>query len=271
MCSVKGSPGVTTACVALAARWPDAEQPVVVETDPAGGDLLARWRLELHPGLVSLAAAARRTQEPGLVWRHTQRLPGGLPVVPGPAGARQAHGALTTLTNAREGALRQAADRAGTVVIADCGRIGLASPALPVLRTADVMLLLARAHDDALAHVATQWEEAARWSRRSCLVLVGDGYPTAEISAELGIEILGRIPEDPKGAEAWSGQPGVRAAPGRSAMGRAMAELATRVSNRTRAPGAGAHFPRPRPPQSSDGQLVPGQISSLASPNGAPG
>ncbi|WP_208882436.1 MinD/ParA family ATP-binding protein [Streptomyces armeniacus] len=269
MCSVKGSPGVTTACVALAARWPDAEQPVVVETDPAGGDLLARWRLELSPGLVSLAAAARRTAEPGLVWQHTQRLPGGLPVVAGPAGARQAHGALHALTNAPLPVLRSAADRAGVVVIADCGQIGPDSAALPVLRSADVMLLLARARDDALAHVATRWEEATRWSHRSCFVLVGDGYPSAEISAELGIEVLGRIPEDAKGAGAWSGQPGSRTRPGRSAMGRVMAELAARVSTRSRAPSAGEHVP-PTPSRRGDVHPVPGQIPSVSSPNGMP-
>ena len=46
LCSLKGSPGVTTAALGLAAGWPSAEQPVVVECDPAGGDLLGRYRLE---------------------------------------------------------------------------------------------------------------------------------------------------------------------------------------------------------------------------------
>lgn len=270
VCSVKGSPGVTTACVALAARWPDAEQPVVVEADPAGGDLLARWRLELSPGLVSLAAAARRAADHGLVWRHTQRLPGGLPVVAGPAGARQAHGALQELTNAPVSVLRRAADRAGTVVIADCGRIGPDSVALSVLRSADVMLLLARARDDALAHVATRWQESVQWSHRPCFVLVGEGYPTAEISAELGIEVMGRIPEDPKGAGAWSGQPGSRAAPERSAMGRAMADLAARVDARRRLPSTGERVPPTSPSGSTGAASVQGQYPSAYSPNGIP-
>ncbi|MFF4506660.1 hypothetical protein [Streptomyces sp. NPDC001401] len=232
LCSLKGSPGVTTAALGLAAGWPSAEQPVVVECDPAGGDLLGRYRLETAPGLMSLAAAARHRAEPGLVWQHTQRLPGGLPVVVGPAGADQARASLSQLAPSETGVLRRAANRVGTVVIADCGRIGPDSPALEVVREADVMLLLARARDDALAHVATQWHTAARWSRRCCFVLVGDGYPTDEVERELEVEVMARIPEDPKGAAALGGRPGRRSAPARSPLGRTMVRIAELTSSR---------------------------------------
>src|SRR5262249_35676958 len=92
VCSLKGSPGVTTLATALGARWPGRENPIVVEVDPAGGDLMARFRLPDTPGLVSLAAAARgRGQaDQDLVTQHTQLLPGGLRVVLGPVGAEQA-------------------------------------------------------------------------------------------------------------------------------------------------------------------------------------
>ena len=63
LASVKGSPGVTSAALALAAVWPN---PVVlVEADPSGGDLTYRCRLspgaviESRSGLVGLAAAVR--------------------------------------------------------------------------------------------------------------------------------------------------------------------------------------------------------------------
>ncbi|MEU6573612.1 hypothetical protein [Streptomyces sp. NPDC046805] len=225
---------MTTAALGLAARWQCAEQPVVVECDPAGGDLLARYRLETVPGLMSLAAAARHRAEPGLVWQHTQRLPGGLPVVVGPAGADQARVSLAQLAPSATGTgvLRRAADRAGTVVIADCGRIGPDSPALEVARESDVMLLLARARDDALAHVAMQWHTAARWSRCLCFVLVGDGYPTDEVARELEVEVMARIPEDPKGAAALGGRPGRRSATTRSPLGRAMVQIAELTASR---------------------------------------
>ncbi|WP_222108768.1 hypothetical protein [Streptomyces cupreus] len=225
---------MTTAALGLAAGWPSAEQPVVVECDPAGGDLLGRYRLETAPGLMSLAAAARHRAEPGLVWQHTQRLPGGLPVVVGPAGADQARASLAQLapSGTGVGVLRRAADRAGTVVMADCGRIDRDSPALQVVHEADVMLLLARARDDALAHVATQWDTAACWSRRPCFVLVGDGYPTGEVARELAVDVMARIPEDPKGAGALGGRPGRRSAPARSPLGRALAQIAELAASR---------------------------------------
>jgi len=232
LCSLKGSPGVTTAAVGLAAGWPSGEQPVVVECDPAGGDLLGRYRLETAPGLMSLAAAARHRAELGLVWQHTQRLPGGLPVIVGPAGADQARASLAEITQSGIGLLRQAANRAGTVVIADCGRIASDSPALEVVREADVMLLLACARDDALAHVAVQWHTAARWSHHPCFVLVGAGYPTDEIARELDVDVMARIPEDPKGAAALGGHPGRRSAPARSPLGRAMAAIAELAASR---------------------------------------
>lgn len=234
LCSVKGSPGVTTTCVAMGARWPAGERPVVVECDPAGGDLLARFRLELLPGLVSLAVAARRSAQPGLVWQHTQWLPGGLSVVAGPAGAAQARAAMGEISDAQASVLRLSADQSDTVVIADCGRLDPGSPAMAVVQAADVMLLLTRAHDDALSHVAVRLEEAAHWSRRPCLVLVGDGCSTGEVSRALGIEVLARIPEDPKGAAACEGLPGRRATPTRSALGQAIVDIAALVSSHAR-------------------------------------
>ena len=54
MVSVKGAPGVTTLAVGLATRWPRGEA-VVVEADPAGGDLSARFGLAHDPGLAAMA------------------------------------------------------------------------------------------------------------------------------------------------------------------------------------------------------------------------
>ncbi|WP_053170650.1 hypothetical protein [Streptomyces sp. SBT349] len=237
LCSLKGSPGVTTTSLALATGWPAESQPVVVEADPAGGDLVARYRLELTPGLVTLAAAGRRAgEDAGLIWQHTQRLPGGLPVVAGPPGARQAHAALDELTSGPSGpVLHRASSRPGVVVIVDCGRLAPGSPALEVIRTADVMLLVAGAGDDSLAHLAVTVAVAATWSRRPRLVLVGDGHPTDEIVRALGLAALGvplaaRIPHDPDGARAFAGRPAPRSRPARSALGQAAAELAVRTA-----------------------------------------
>ncbi|MFE0104485.1 MinD/ParA family protein [Streptomyces sp. NPDC059009] len=236
LCSLKGSPGVTTATLALAARWPAKQEPVVVECDPAGGDLLARFRLDMAPGLVSLAASARRSREEGmeLLRQHTQLLPGGLPVVAGPPGAEQSRAALGELLHARASVLQTAARRPRTVIVADCGRIEPNSPTLPLVRAADALVLLARARDDALAHVAARIETVIRWSETACFLLVGDGYPTGEVADTLGLRIMGRIPDDPKGAGALCGRPARHSGPDRSALGRAMAKIAPRIALQAR-------------------------------------
>lgn len=228
--SLKGSPGVTTTALGLAACWPSGEQPVVVECDPAGGDLLARFRLELRPSLVSLAAAARHGAEPGLMWQHIQRLPGGLPVVVGPAGGEQARAALGQLALGEAGVLRQAADRAGTVVIADCGRLAGDGAVEHILRAADVVLLVSSARDDALAHLATLLAHPPGWIRGAQFVLVGGGYPTAEVAETLGIEVLGRLPEDTKAAGSLAGRPLRRS--GQSALLRALVPIARSAAQR---------------------------------------
>src|SRR5207244_2826784 len=44
-CSAKGSPGVTTAVQLVAGAWPAGRPLLIVEADPAGGDLAARLGL----------------------------------------------------------------------------------------------------------------------------------------------------------------------------------------------------------------------------------
>lgn len=230
LCSLKGSPGATTTAVALAARWPAGQNPVVVECDPAGGDLAARFRLPATPGLVSLAAAARRNTDPGVLWQHCQRLPAALALVPGAIGAEQARAALGIVAARRASVLRAAADQPNTAVIVDCGRVDPDSPVLPLIRAADAMLLLAHAHDDELSHVAGKLRTAATWNPNPGFVLVGGGYSTAEVERELRISVLGRIPDDPKGAAVLCGRRRTGPGPHRSALGRAAMGLARSIT-----------------------------------------
>ena len=229
VCSVKGSPGVTTFCVALAAQWPAQTRCVLLECDPSGGDLATRFSLASSPGLVSLAAAARRGSEPEMLWQHTQELPGGLAVVAAPPGADHALAALTALAPEGSGSVsvpRLAATATGMTVIADCGRADPTSAALPVVRSAQLMLLLSRAHADDLAHLANRMTAVSRWSPRPALLLVGGGYPAAEVSRELDVPVFGRIPEDSAGAAVLRGHRRGQGGLARSALGRAAGDIA---------------------------------------------
>ena len=92
--STKGSPGATTFALALAARWPS--EAVLVEADPAGGDLGARCGVADDPGLASLVLAARR-EVPHLA-HHAQQVGVGIDVVVAPASATRAAATIAALT-----------------------------------------------------------------------------------------------------------------------------------------------------------------------------
>ncbi|MGH3761029.1 chromosome partitioning protein [Actinophytocola sp.] len=243
VCSLKGSPGVTTWSVALAARWPQPARIALVECDPSGGSVATRFELASTPGLVSLAAAARRDATAELLWSHAQPLAGGLPVVAAPPGADYTRAALHALLDSRKkgvSVLRDAATVQGAVVIADCGRLDSTSPAMSIAREADQVLLLARPHADELTHLAAGLAMVDLWSMRPGLMLVGPGYPAAEVARELGMPVLARVPRDDKGARALSGHAGTRRGPARSALGKAAHQLATRLAMPPREPDASA-------------------------------
>lgn len=277
--SLKGSPGVTTLCVALAARWPAPVHPLVVEADPSGGDLAMRFNLTPSPGLLSLTAAARHPGEagagadPGLVWRHAQGLPGDLPVVAAPPDAPRARSAVSSLAASDHlngpGPVRSAASRPEAVVVVDVGRLDTDSAAMPLVRAADVMVVLTRSGADDLAHLARRIPEIGSWSRSPVLLLAGRGHSAAAVTRELGVTPLGRVPDDPRGAAVLRGQRGVvrwhHSGPGRSLLGQAAADIASMLSEtvaRRSLPSAAVSTPA----QGIAAQAEPGVRAGAARP-----
>lgn len=263
--SVKGSPGVTTFSLALAARWPRPARTLVVEADPSGGDIGMRFALGSTPGLVSLAAATRRTADAAVVWQHSQQLPGGLPVVSAPPDADRARAALTALTGGSGvSVLRATANAPDTVVIADCGRVDHGCAAMPLVRSADVMVLLTRAASDDLAHLVRRLPVMGRWTPHPVLLLIGKGYATADVARELGVFPLGRVPDDPRGAAMLSGR-ATRPRWGRSGLaGSALATVAFKVATVL----ADHHAPPVRPRQGPDEQ--PPSLHAVPDPRQVP-
>lgn len=232
LCSVKGSPGVTTTALALAARWP-ASEPLVMEADPAGGDLATRWRLPTDPGLVSLTAAARRHAEAGLLREHSHLLADEIRVVLAPAAADQARAALEAFAARGIQVLSAVAQQPDTTVLLDVGRLDTASPSLPLVRSTDALVVLARPQADELAHVATLLSTIPKWTRTPGLVLIGPGYAKVEVEQELRVPVLATLPHDPRGAGFLCGQ-GRGRNPNRSALGRAAAGLSQALLQHTR-------------------------------------
>ena len=142
-CSDKGSPGTTTAAVALASCW--TTSAIVVEADPYGGDLAIRMRTESGtvlpetPTVLTLATAARTSQDSRLVSRYAQRINDQLEVVPGYVVAEQAAGVPDWKPLA---SLLRGADRP---VFVDVGRLHSGSALLPVAAAADLVVVVGRA------------------------------------------------------------------------------------------------------------------------------
>jgi hypothetical protein len=222
----KGSPGVTTSSVALAAVWP---RPVLLaECDPAGGDLVYRLpaadgaQLDVRRGLLSLAVAARRGLQPGQVWEHTQKLHGGLDVLAGVTSAEQGAG-LEGLWGP-VGAVLSALP--GADVIADCGRVGADGPFYDLLAQAAVVVLITRPDlgevvrlRDRATAVAAALQRRGRPGVQVGVVVIAEhkvfGSAVAEIGRALAdgrrpAAVLGGIALEPKSADqlrgAWGGR-----------------------------------------------------------------
>nr|WTB08962.1 hypothetical protein OG546_34945 [Streptomyces antimycoticus] len=205
--SIKGSPGVTTAVLALAAAWPERAdggvRPVVVEADVSGGDLAVRFGVPHTPGLLDVATSARK-ERPGSLLGATTELPFGVRVVASPAGGRACSEAVRLVAEYVQRLLLGDEGDRGTVVL-DVGRISEDVEGL--LEAAEAVVLVARGGADALAHAYAYLAEAGARAERYVLAVVGPcPYAAGEITATLGISRVVFLPWDTKAADALGGK-----------------------------------------------------------------
>jgi len=158
VCSAKGSPGVTSLALMMAAVWPD-QVATLLEADPTGGDLAFRCRhasgreVATSPNLVGLATAVRGSfldglVDPGLVREHSQPLACGVRLVPGVPAPAQARG-LGSLW----GQIAQAATGSSDDVIADAGRLERTGPSTQFAAAADVLVVVCVPTLESVMHV----------------------------------------------------------------------------------------------------------------------
>lgn len=242
----KGSPGVTTSCLALALLWP--RRVVVAECDPAGGDLALRLRrpdgLPPNPdvGILSLAAAARLGMGADEIWNHLQPLALGVDVLVGLGTAEQGSG-LEHLRKAVAHALHAAE---GADVFADLGRIGPGTPSAEFLAEADRVVLVTRASADAMWRLRERLlalDDMLRWSTSGgtpVSVLVVGSARRPQVVGEVGeilrrsgfpIDVLGLIAADEDAGAVLRGEPGPRL--NRTLLWRSAREVADRLAAQT--------------------------------------
>lgn len=194
--SVKGAPGATTFALALAVVWP--QRVVLVETDPAGGDLGGRFGVPDTPGLGSLIVAARHGMSPDLLLAHTNRLSVGADAVVAPAAGRQAHAAVAGLAE-------RPPSHGDVDVILDVGRLHESSPAWGLATLADVLFLVSGTDLASLDHTAA-WTNQHSGQARMSVVLVGGGrFSSVELADVFGVEVAVRTPADRRTAAVLTG------------------------------------------------------------------
>jgi MinD-like ATPase involved in chromosome partitioning or flagellar assembly len=235
--SAKGAPGVTTFAVALSALAP--RRAVLADLDPGGGDLVLRYPAPdgqpLNPdrGLLSLGADVRR--DPAAPFPpHVQLIAGGLEVLVGASSPEQ----MTALGPVWPvlGRIMQSAPQRD--VIADCGRVTVGSPTLPVLQAANVLVMLARDSVEQLAHLRERLFALGPMlgpATRTCVVIVAPEKNRATMadtqrllaSAGLQVPVLGVLADDPKGARMLAGAEAGSA--GRSTLVRSMRSIVPAV------------------------------------------
>lgn len=195
--SAKRSPGTTTAALALASVWP-GRPALVVECDPAGGDLAADAGLPVEPGLTSLAATRRHGFSADHLAGHAQRFPCGATVIVAPPSSDGARLALSTLSGRLAAGLAALND---VDVFADCGRLGSDSVTAPLLAAARLVVVVLRPTLGGVEHVAARIDELRGTVNDVGLLLVGeDPYPAKEVAAYLGCDVAGVLADDPVGA-----------------------------------------------------------------------
>ncbi len=222
VCSAKGSPGVSTTALALAAEWP--RQSLLAELDPLGGDLVYRQGAEdgsvLDPnrGLISLALAGRGGITLELVHEHSQRLPGGLDVLVGLSRPEQSTG-----WSGQWHALGRALSASGTTdVIADIGRAQPGSPVNELLPYASLVLVVSRTTAEDLAHLRTRvaslhalLSPAGRSGAPVGVLLIAPARQQAAAArnaaqvlaaGQVPAQIAGVVAFDPKAAEQLAGR-----------------------------------------------------------------
>jgi hypothetical protein len=202
--SAGGSPGVTTAAVALALAWPSTA--IVAECDPSGGDILAgllTGHVSASLGLMEHAIEAGRDGNAAALALGAQLIPldadGTRMLLPGLTDPRQAAGLTSAWPAVAATLAAQPAD-----VIADCGRLdaGAGQP-LAILTAARIVALVVRPTIRQVWSARSRVEMLSQIGSRSRLVLLLTGPSThsaREVAQALGVPVAAALPDDAKSA-----------------------------------------------------------------------
>jgi MinD-like ATPase involved in chromosome partitioning or flagellar assembly len=207
----------TTTSVALASAWPATDEMLLIEVDPAGGDLAAWFDMPVSP---SLSSVVTRVLDGS--WaefeRHVRIAPSGLRVLPAPASRGEAARAVSEAGRSLVAML--SAERS-PVVIADTGHVLSPPAAHPVIGSAAVTVVVhrqstqsARAAAVRLHRLAEQLDAFAMLPTAVVVAVVGAspfdlGEVESFLSKSVGVHPVVGLPVDELAAAVFGGRTGL--------------------------------------------------------------
>lgn len=213
LCSITGSPGVTTTALGLALCW--SRPTVLLEADPTGSSAILagylRGQMVPPDALIELVVAHSQGRLRSQIPQVTLTLPNSeVSLIPGPRSHTQP-GAMTGLWDPLLAALKDLATTGQNTII-DLGRLGHEGSATPILYRADLTLVVTRSDLVSLSGARSrvkalrdQFEEFGV-SHSLGLVVIGAGrpYSAKEIGDVLQLPVVATLPHEPKTAAVFS-------------------------------------------------------------------
>jgi MinD-like ATPase involved in chromosome partitioning or flagellar assembly len=160
----------TTTTVALASAWSAADDVLVVEPDPRGGDLAAWFDLPVAPSLSTVVTRVLDGAWPEIE-RHTRLATNGLRVLTSPPGAAEAAQAVG---EAGRAVVPTLASMRSPTTLADTGMLALAPTSHPFVGAASVTVVVHRQAPQSARAAAVRLQRLAE----QVDVLVGQGMST---------------------------------------------------------------------------------------------
>ena len=199
VCSGKGSPGATFVAANLAAALSRAnEETLLLDLDPAGGDLCCYLGLDPRRGLYPLLRMEGTVSGTDRLLTEAEERSGFHVVVGFPESSDLAS------TGVLAGALA-AASASGRIVVADLGRV--VETNAPIAATCELVLLVVRADlVSVLGAERALRQLEAEGTRRERVTVVVSGHEKrrpadlAEVGEALRLSVLGAVPLDRRGA-----------------------------------------------------------------------
>lgn len=194
---LRGGPGGTTFALGLAAAAAEHGSSWLVEADPAGGVLVGRCeQLRGDRSLVDLAFPGPYAAGGGLELATAAAQPlGHTNVVIAPEAPAQAYECVARPRHRWPAQLRALPGR----VVVDCGRLFPGSPALDLLRLADVVVVVTSPEGGDVYRFVQWASEGQRVVESPLLVTSGPGrFPPKALAREVGDAYLGALPAAPR-------------------------------------------------------------------------